>query len=82
MKPIDFEGPSFVYIPGQTMDMYPGNFVAYENPGYCSDGVNVLHLDGHVEFMKPDDFRRELKETCDRLGREMPEVRFLGESDS
>jgi len=77
LKPIAFEGPSFVYIPGQTLDMYPGNFVAYENPGYCSDGVNVLHLDGHVEFMKPDMFREELKMTCERLGREMPEIQFL-----
>jgi hypothetical protein len=77
MKPIAFDGPSYIYIPGQTVMMYPGNFVAYENPEFCTDGVNVLHLDCHVEFMKPEMFREELKGTYERLGREMPEIRFL-----
>jgi prepilin-type processing-associated H-X9-DG protein len=74
--PKDFDGPSYVYVPGQTLAMYPGNFVAYENPEFCDEGVNVLHLDGHVEFMKPDMFREELNSTYERLGREMPEVKF------
>ncbi len=76
-KPIDFDGPSYIYIPGQTLAMNPGNFVAYENPGFCTEGVNVLHLDGHVEFMKPEMFREELKATYERLGREMPEIEFM-----
>jgi prepilin-type processing-associated H-X9-DG protein len=75
-KPGDFEGPSYIYIAGQNLGMYPGNIVVYENTGYCSDGVNVLFLDGHVEFMKPDNFRREFKETYERLGREMPDIQF------
>ncbi len=75
-KPGDFEGPSYIYITGQNLGMYPGNIVVYENTGYCSDGVNVLFLDGHVEFMKPDNFRREFKETYERLGREMPDIQF------
>ncbi|UCD50705.1 MAG: hypothetical protein JSW27_24685, partial [Phycisphaerales bacterium] len=75
-RPKDFDGPSYIYIPGQTLAMYPGNFVAYENPQFCVEGVNVLHLDSHVEFMKPDMFREELKTTCERLGRQMPEIRF------
>ena len=75
-KPVDFDGPSYVYIPGQTLGMYPGNFVAYENPAFCVEGVNVLHLDGHVEFMRPGMFREELKGTYERLGREIPEVKF------
>ena len=78
-KPVDFDGPSYVYIPGQTAAMYPGNIVAYEDPRYCTEGVNVLFLDSHVEFMKPDQFRKELKATYERLGREMPEVRFKDE---
>jgi prepilin-type processing-associated H-X9-DG protein len=78
-KPKDFDGPSYIYIPGQTLAMYPGNFVAYENPAFCAEGVNVLHLDGHVEFMKPEMFREELKGTYERLGRIMPEIRFLGD---
>lgn len=75
-RPKDFDGPSYIYIPGQTLSMNPGNFVAYENPQFCEDGINVLHLDGHVEFMKPQQFREELKATYERLGREMPEIKF------
>jgi prepilin-type processing-associated H-X9-DG protein len=56
--------------------MYPGNIVAYENPEFRSDGVNVLFLDSHVEWMKPDNFLRELEETNERLGRQMPEIKF------
>ena len=54
-KPKDFDGPSYIYISGQTIAMYPGNIVAYENPAFCQDGINVLFLDSHVEFMKPAD---------------------------
>jgi len=75
-RPKNFDGPSYVYIPGQTVDMYPGNIVAHEDPRYCEDGLNVLFLDSHVEFMKPEMFREELKATYERLGREMPEIRF------
>jgi len=77
--PKDFDGPSYVYIPGQTLSMNPGNFVAYENPAFCAEGVNVLHLDGHVEFMRPGMFREELKGTYERLGQEMPEVKFMND---
>jgi prepilin-type processing-associated H-X9-DG protein len=80
-KPKDFEGPSYIYIPGQTLAMYPGNFVAYEDPRYCQEGVSVLFLDGHVEFMRPDAFREELKGTYDRLGRPTPRVRFKDEQE-
>jgi len=79
-KPKGFTGPSYIYIPGQTTAMYPGNIVAYENPAFCQDGVNVLFLDGHVEFMKPEPFRKELADTCKKLGREMPEVKFRNEA--
>jgi len=75
-RPDNFDGPSYVYITGQTLAMYPGNIVAHENTRYCSEGVNVLFLDGHVEFMKPEMFREELKGTYERLGREMPEIEF------
>ena len=54
--------------------MDPGNIVAYEDPRYCKDGVNVLFLDTHVEFMKPEMFREELKATYERLGRQMLKV--------
>ncbi len=81
-KPDDFDGPSYIYIAGQTTSMSPGNIVAYENPEFCLEGVNVLFLDSHVQFMKPDKFREALKATYKRLGRKMPAIRFKGETPS
>ena len=75
-KPKGFTGPSYIYITGQDVSMPPGNIVVYENPTYCTDGINVLFLDSHVQWMKTDEFLRELKETYQRLGREMPEIKF------
>ncbi len=75
-KPKGFTGPSYIYITGQNTSMHPGNITVYENPAYCTDGINVLFLDSHVEWMKPDEFLRELKETYQRLGKEMPEIKF------
>jgi prepilin-type processing-associated H-X9-DG protein len=79
LKPEDFDGPSYIYIPGQTMSMFPGNILAYDNPEFCRDGVNVLYLDCHVAFVKPEEFREDLAETCKRLGREVPLVHFKDE---
>jgi hypothetical protein len=75
-KPKGFDGPSYIYIAGQNTSMHPGNIIVYENPGYCKDGLNVLYLDSHVQWMKPNEFLKDLKETYQRLGREMPEVKF------
>jgi len=71
-KPKDFEGPSYIYIPDQSLEGYPGNIVAYENPEFAEEKIVVLFLDGHVERMEPDRFQSELKETYQRLGRKMP----------
>jgi prepilin-type processing-associated H-X9-DG protein len=78
-KPKDFTGPSYIYIAAQSTSMDAHNIIAYENPAYCSDGVDVLFLDGHVEFMKPDAFRQELAATYKRLGKEVPEIKFKDE---
>jgi len=56
--------------------MEPGNIIAYENPAFSSEGLNVLFMDGHVQWMKPDDFLRELEATYKLLDREMPEIKF------
>jgi len=77
-KPKGFDGPSYIYVAGQNTSMYPGNIVAYENPRYCSDGLNVLFLDSHVEWMKPEQFLEELEATYKHLGKEMPEIEFRG----
>jgi prepilin-type processing-associated H-X9-DG protein len=81
-RPKDFEGPSYVYVDRQTTAMDPGNIVAYENPAFMSEGVNVLFMDGHVEWMKPEAFLRELEATYKRLGREMPQIKFKGSSST
>jgi len=75
-KPKDFEGPSYIYISGQTTSMPPDNIVVYENPEFCSDSINVLFIDTHVETMKPEAFLQKLEETYKRLGREMPDIKF------
>jgi hypothetical protein len=78
LKPKGFDGPSYRYVAGQSSAMNPGNIVAYENPAFCSDKINVLFIDCRVKAMKPAEFLRELEETHKRLGREMPEVKFKG----
>jgi prepilin-type processing-associated H-X9-DG protein len=80
-KPKGFEGPSYVYVSGQPKTIDPRGIVVYENPAFCTDRTNVLFADGHVEAMKPEAFRRELKATYERLGKEMPEVKFKGEGE-
>lgn len=75
-KPVDFEGPSYIYVSGQTTAMPPDNIVVYENPTFCSDRINVLFMDTHVMAMRPDDFLRELQETYRRLGKKMPDIKF------
>lgn len=79
-KPKDFSGPSYLYVRGQPQKPDPQNVMVYENPEYCTENIDVLFADGRVEAMKPDAFRRALQATYDRLGKEMPEVRFKGET--
>ena len=79
LKPRGFDGPSYMYVAGQNSAAHPGNVVAYDNPAFCSDEINVVFLDGHVDTMKPAEFMRKLEETYKRLGRDMPEIRFKGE---
>ena len=69
-----------MYVGGQAKTTDPHSIVLYENPEFCTDQIDVLFADGHVEAMKPEAFRRELKATYERLGKEMPEVRFKGET--
>jgi prepilin-type processing-associated H-X9-DG protein len=80
-RPQGFEGPSYLYLSGQPKIIDPENVLAYENPVFRTDKINVLFADGHVESMMPEAFRRALQETCTRLGREMPGIRFKGETE-
>jgi prepilin-type processing-associated H-X9-DG protein len=90
LKPKDFDGPSYIYIPGhkisdqspprhKTSDQSPATkIIIYENPAYLKDEVNVVFLDGHVEKMQKDRFLETLEATYKQLGREMPEIKFKG----
>lgn len=65
---------SYVYISGQSTEVDQRNILAYENPeNYDYGGTVCLFADSHVEFLSIDEFRKALKETYDRLGREMPD---------
>ena len=78
LKPGDFDGPSYIYVKGHSLDVdSPARqIIVYENPEYLRDQITVLFLDGHVERMKRDRFVETLDATCKQLGREMPEIKF------
>lgn len=74
--PKNFPGEHYIYITGQKTVMPPDNVLVYENPQFCTEGVNVLFNDSHVEFMGKEKFVEALKKTYERLGKEMPEIKF------
>jgi hypothetical protein len=77
LKPKEFTGPSYIYISEiHNVDTEPRNILAYENPAYLSEGTTVLFGDGHVQWMKPEEFKKSLAETYQRLGKPMPAVNF------
>ena len=73
-KPKGFDGPSYIYIPGQTMDSHPENILLYENPAFSTEGLNVAYVDGHIAWLSSEEFFKDLHETYDRLGKEMPKT--------
>jgi len=60
---------SYVYVAGQTTEADAQNVLAYERNG-MDDRRNVLFLDGHVQAMPPTEFKKTLRDTYHRLGRE------------
>lgn len=71
MSPRDPEAsptnPSYVYIGGQSAAGNPQNVLAYEKL-VGEEGLNVLFVDAHVEWMTPEAFEKALAETKERLG--------------
>jgi prepilin-type processing-associated H-X9-DG protein len=65
-----------IYVAGQNTSMSSQNILVYENPEFSSEGLNVLFLDGHIQWDKRDEFLKELKATYERLGKEMPQIKF------
>ncbi len=80
-KPADFDGPSYIYIPGHSANTpRAGKYiVVYENPAFLSDEIAVLFLDYHVETMGREAFREALKETYEYLDQPVPDIEFGGE---
>lgn len=74
MRQKNADDSDYLYI-SQSMDNDHRNIVAYDNPKGLKayDGVNVLYLDCHVQFIKMDEFEQQLDETYQRLGRKRPE---------
>ncbi|MCH9001865.1 MAG: hypothetical protein IIC02_04760, partial [Planctomycetes bacterium] len=58
----------YVYLAGQTHSGDMRNIVVHERVGLRGDeGVNVLYLDGHVTFVRMEQFQQELAEKKARL---------------
>ena len=79
LKPKDFNGPSYILIPGHSTKSGGQSWktiIIYENPQYSEDNINTAFLDGHVEKMQRDRFLEALKATYEQLGREMPDIKF------
>jgi prepilin-type processing-associated H-X9-DG protein len=81
-KPKGFEGESYIYIGGQSLniDSPARQILAYENPEFCDDKISVAFMDGHVESMSRDRFLKAIEQTYKRLGRPVPEIQFKGET--
>ena len=74
------EHTSYVYVSGLNGADPAGCILAYCRLGsHEMEGTNAVFLDTHAEWLRPDEFRRRLKETL-RLAREKGrEVRLVGE---
>jgi hypothetical protein len=61
--------PEYVYIPGQTGDMPAANVLLFE-PKPVHDGrCNVLHLNGQMELLTPEELKRAIEATLVRIRR-------------
>ncbi|MGE0480105.1 MAG: H-X9-DG-CTERM domain-containing protein [Phycisphaerae bacterium] len=61
--------PSYDYVAGQSTKADMRNVLAYERT-FSPEGTNVLFVDGHVEWMRLDEFRAAVRATYKRLNRE------------
>jgi len=91
-KPKDFDGPSYVYIPGYEPDVTGENVIAYENPAFLSgqepipvglftrteDTIRQDTIEYSVEAMSRQDFLHILEATYYHFHAEMPQATTLG----
>lgn len=73
-KPDGFDGPDYILIKGLTTAAPAAMVLAYENPAFCDDEVNVLYLDGHVAVDDKESLKQELQKTYEYLKQPMPEI--------
>ena len=60
-QPIAADQTSYVYVSGLSDVMKSANILAFDRPGnHGGDGVNVIFLDTHVEWMRTDKFMETL----------------------
>lgn len=83
LKPVDFNGPSYIYISGHSFkdaEAKEKYIIAYENPeylsGYKQEQVNVLYLEGYAVRLEKEKFLSELEKTYQYFGKPMPEIKF------
>ncbi|UCG47984.1 MAG: hypothetical protein JSU94_21200 [Phycisphaerales bacterium] len=82
-KPKGFEGESYIYINGQSLqiDSPATQILVYENPEFCEDKIAAVFVDGHAESMSRERFLEVFEQTYKRLGRPVPEIRFKGQME-
>ena len=44
LKPKNFEGPSYIYVPGQAAETDAANILAYEIPAFCLFSLSISFL--------------------------------------
>ncbi len=73
-KPSRFDGPSYILIPGLTGDAAANIVLAYENPAFCENEINVLYCDGHVAVQGKDQLKQDLQKTYEYLNKPIPQL--------
>jgi prepilin-type processing-associated H-X9-DG protein len=66
----------YVYIPGHTEAGDSRLIVAYENPAYVEEGINILYLDGHVTFVRGAAAFAQIRETYEKMGLPVPDLAY------
>jgi prepilin-type processing-associated H-X9-DG protein len=66
----------YVYIPGHTEAGDPTLVVAYANPVYVTEGINIVYLDGHAEFVRGEEALQQIRATYTNMGLPVPELAY------
>jgi hypothetical protein len=72
----------YIYIPGHTEAGEAGLIVAYENPAYVDEGINVLYLDGRAEFLRGESAFAPIRATYEKMGLAVPDLAYKAGSST